>query len=71
MTIDDVIRVVNDATGKESQPDSRLNALVDDSLEFMNLIVRVSDECGDIPDVLVTRIETVKDLFLAASGQLF
>lgn len=70
MTIEDLIKVVNDETGAQAQPESRIDALVSDSLEFLQLIIRVSKDCGDIPDAWVSRIETVNDLFRAASGDL-
>jgi len=70
MTIEDLIRVINDETGKEATADSKLDSLIDDSLEFVSLIVRVSSEFRDIPDEVVARLNTVSDLYRAANGEL-
>lgn len=63
MTIEDLLRVVREETGKEATADSKLSDLVADSLEFANLIARVTDEFGDFPEEAVSRLDTVEDLF--------
>jgi acyl carrier protein len=70
MTIDDVIAAVEEQTGKSVTPEAEVQKLVDDSLDFVDLILYVSNKCGDIPDSVVPRINTVNDLFLAAKGEL-
>jgi acyl carrier protein len=71
MTIDDVIWVVKDETGREeATAGSKLTDLVADSLEFTGLIVRIESEFGvDISDLAFSRIEDVHDLYLAAQGR--
>ena len=70
MTLDDVILVVAIETGKTVSRNSKLADLVDDSLEFTNLILSVSEKCGEIPDSAVAGLETVLDLYLAAKKEL-
>jgi hypothetical protein len=66
MTIEDVIRAVEDETGQQVKPETEISALDMDSLEFLNLLVQI----GNIPDAVVPRINTVSDLYLAAMGAL-
>lgn len=66
MTIEEVIAIVDDETGKKVSADTELSTLEMDSLDFLALIVRI----GNIPDAAVPRIETVNDLYLAAEGKL-
>jgi len=70
MTIEDVIRSVAGFTGEDVTAETKLRNVVSDSLDFVDLILHVSNECGDIPDSAVPNVETVNDLYLAASGQL-
>jgi len=70
MTIEDVIAAVEEETGQAVTPETKISDLGIDSLEFMDLILHVSNKCGEIPDSAVPSIETVDDLFLAASGVL-
>lgn len=65
MTIVDVMTIVRDSTGEDVTPETRLNALGMDSLDFLDLVMRV----GNIPDALVPHLNTVNDLYLAATGQ--
>jgi acyl carrier protein len=65
-TIDQVIRAVEDETGKDAASDSKLSDLVADSLEFTSLLVRIESEFGvEIPDAMVPDIHTVDDLLQA------
>lgn len=66
MTLEDVVAVVESETGKPVEPETKLDDLGMDSLDFLSLIVAV----GGVPDLIVPRINTVNDLYLAASGQL-
>ena len=66
MTIENVIAVVDDETGKKVSADTELDTLGLDSLDFLALLIRV----GSIPDNVVPRINTVNDLYLAANGEL-
>ena len=61
MTIEDVILAVEDQTGQKVTPETQLGDLGLDSLEFLDLLVRVG-----IPDAMAPRLHTVKDIFLAA-----
>lgn len=61
MTIVDVMDIVRDETGKDVIPETELNALGLDSLEFLELMVRL-----DIPDAAVPHMNTVADLWAAA-----
>lgn len=65
MTIVDVMTIVRDSTGEDVTPETQLNALGMDSLDFLDLVMRV----GNIPDALVPHLNTVNDLYLAATGQ--
>lgn len=66
MTIEDVMEKVESETGQKVHQDTKLSSLNLDSLEFVDLLIQV----GDVPDSVVPRIDTVNDLYLAASGQL-
>lgn len=66
MTIEDVLEVVASETGQKVYQDTELKDLGLDSLEFLDLLIRV----GNIPDAVVPQLNTVNDLYLAASGQL-
>jgi acyl carrier protein len=71
MTIEDVIAAVQEETGRDITPETKLDSLGLDSLDFLQLIITVSNRCGsEIHDFVVPRINTVNDLYLAASGQL-
>lgn len=65
MTIEDVIKAVEDETGKEVTAETKLDDVVGDSLDFMALILRISNEFGHIPDSAVPGIDTVQDLYQA------
>jgi acyl carrier protein len=66
MTIEEVVAIVDDETGKKVSADTELSTLGMDSLDFISLIVRV----GNIPDAIVPQINTVNDLWVAANGEL-
>lgn len=66
MTLDYVKAVVENETGRKVEAETKLNDLSLDSLDFLDLIIKV----GNIPDAIVPKINTVNDLYLAASGQL-
>lgn len=70
MTIEDVIAAVEEHTGQKVSAHTELKDLGLDSLDFMDLILQVSKECGEIPDSAVPSLETVNDLFMAADGLL-
>lgn len=57
MTIEEVILAVEDETGQKVTPATELKDLGLDSLEFLDLMVRLN-----IPDALVPNINTVQDL---------
>jgi len=57
MTIEQVIQVVEDETGQKVTGASELKDLGMDSLEFLELIVKLN-----IPDAAVPAINTVQDL---------
>ena len=63
MTIEDVISAVADETCKACNADSKISNLVDDSLEFTMLLMRIGEEFGEIPDSAVPKIETVQDIY--------
>ena len=62
MTIEDVIRTVEDSTGQKVTAETAVSDLGLDSLEFLDLLVQVG-----IPDAMAPRLHTVKDLYLAAA----
>src|SRR5882757_3615761 len=62
MTIEDVLEVVENETGQKVNRDTELKDLHLDSLEFLELLMRV----GNIPDAAVPGLETVNDLYLAS-----
>lgn len=66
MTIEEVMAIVEDETGKQVRPETEIKDLGMDSLDFLNLLVRV----GNIPDAVVPQINRVSDLYLAAMGTL-
>ena len=70
MTIEDVIKAVEEETGQKVTAETKISDVVADSLEFTDLIIQISGKCGDIPDIAIPSIETVNDLYLAASGIL-
>jgi acyl carrier protein len=70
MTIEEVLAVVSEETGQRVNQDTELKDLGLDSLEFLELILSVSTKCGEIADSAVPSINTVNDLYLAASGIL-
>lgn len=61
MTIEDVIQIVESETGQKVSPDTELSTLGLDSLEFLDLLIRV----GNIEDEKVPDINTVRDLWAA------
>jgi len=65
MTIIEVMEIVRAETGEDVTPETKLDSLGLDSLEFLDLLLAV----GDIPDSLVPHLNTVNDLYLAATGQ--
>lgn len=70
MTIEQVIAAVEDFTGEKVAADTNLRDVVSDSLDFVDLMLEISNKCGEIPDSAVPSIETVNDLFMAATGIL-
>lgn len=55
----------------EIQLSTRLDSLVDDSLEFLCLISEVKEQFGaDIPNSVLTDVQTVEDLFGAIHDHL-
>lgn len=66
MTIEDVMAIVEDETGKQVRPETEIKDLGMDSLDFLNLLVRL----GNIPEAVVPRINRVSDLYLAVMGTL-
>lgn len=57
MTIVDVLAIVREETGQDVTPETKLETLHMDSLEFLNLLTRLS-----IPDAKIEDLETVGDL---------
>jgi acyl carrier protein len=64
-TLQEVIDEINELTGKDAAEGSKLADLVDDSLEFTNLILAVESKFKDVPDALIPHLETVHDLWVA------
>jgi acyl carrier protein len=60
MTIEEVMVAVQEETGEAVTPETKLSILGMDSLEFLDLLVRLS-----IPDSLVPSLDTVRDLHTA------
>ena len=65
MTIVEVLAIVKDHTGEDVTPETEISSLGMDSLDFLDLLIRV----GNIPDAVVPHLNTVNDLYLAATGQ--
>ena len=65
MTLDEVIAIVEDETGQKVTAETMIDSLGLDSLEFLDLLIRV----GNVPDEVVPHIHTVNHLYLAAVGQ--
>ena len=63
MTIEDLIAAVAEETCKACTADSKIGDLVQDSLEFVQLLMRIGDQFGEIPESAVPKIETVQDLY--------
>lgn len=59
MTIQEVMEIVEDETGERVTPETKLDSLGMDSLDFLALMTRL-----DIPDVAVPQVETVLDLYM-------
>jgi acyl carrier protein len=70
MTIEDVVQAVEERAGQKVTSETKLDTLAMDSLDFVDLILHISGQFGDIPDSVVPRINTVNDLYLAAKGEL-
>lgn len=66
MTLVEILEIVKDHTGEDVTPETELSSLGMDSLEFLDLLIRI----GDIPDSVVPRIGRVSDLYSAATGTL-
>lgn len=64
MTIEDIIRAVEDQTGEKVTADTLLSDIVKDSLDFLDLILQISTQFGHIPDSKVAQLNTVNDLYL-------
>jgi acyl carrier protein len=62
MTLVEVLEIVKEHTGEDVTPETELSSLGMDSLDFLDLLIRV----GNVPDQLVPRLNTVNDLYLAA-----
>ena len=65
MTIEEVIARLESITGKKAAAITPLKDLVDDSLEFLELMVEFC-----VADSLVPMVDTVNDLCLATEGRL-
>lgn len=63
MTIEEVMAVVKDHTGQDVTPETEISSLGMDSLDFLDLLVRI----GNVPDQLVPHLNTVNDLYLATN----
>lgn len=61
MTIEEVIALVEEETGQKVTAETELSALGLDSLEFLDLLIRV----GNIPDAAIPELNTVYDLYEA------
>ena len=59
-------------SGKEDiSPATRFDDLVDDSLEFLQLMLTVQQHLGiEVPDEAISRINTVADLLVELNAQL-
>lgn len=60
MTIEEVIKAVEDETGKPVLPITELKDVVGDSLDFLALMLRLN-----VPEEKVAGIDTVQDLYQA------
>ncbi len=66
MTLVEVLEIVKDHTGQDVIPETQLSTLGMDSLDFLDLLIRV----GNIPDEVVPRINMVSDLHAAVTGAI-
>lgn len=66
MTIEQVIQAVEDETGQKVAAETPLSDLGLDSLEFLDLLVKI----GNIPDAIAPHINTVHELYLAQNDQI-
>lgn len=57
MTIEEVMEVVKEHTGQDVFPETQLDDLGMDSLDFLDLLVRLS-----VPDAAVPSLQTVRGL---------
>ena len=60
MTLEEVMDIVEDETDQAVTPETRLDSLGMDSLDFLALLTRLN-----IPDAAVASLETVQDLHSA------
>jgi acyl carrier protein len=68
MTIEDVIAAVAEETCKPCTADSKIGDLVDDSLEFVQLLMIIGEISGkDIPYDAADEFVTVGDIAAAVS----
>lgn len=63
MTLVEVMEIVKDHTGEDVTPETEISSLGMDSLDFLDLLIRV----GNIPDQVVPHLNTVNDLYLATN----
>lgn len=61
MMLIEVLEIVKEHTGEDVTPETELSSLGMDSLDFLDLLIRV----GNIPDRVVPHLNTVNDLYLA------
>jgi len=67
---ENVISIVEEETGQKVTRETKLEDVVKDSLDFLDLILRVSRDVGEIPDAVASKVDTVDDLYRAAVGEL-
>lgn len=67
----ELIQFIAEQTGKEITGETRLDSLVEDSLEFLELILEVQAKFDvKLPDELFPKLHTVKDLYGAMHGHV-
>lgn len=69
MTKEEVLTVIEEYAGRELSEDTKIDQVAVDSLEFVDMILHLSDVIGkDLPDELLGRLDTVEDLMAAYSS---
>lgn len=67
----ELIQFIAEQTGKEITAETRLDSLVEDSLEFLELILEVQAKFDvKLPDELFPKLHTVQDLYGAMHGHV-